>query len=338
MKLKRIINLLFFIFLLVASVLIIRKHNSTDAIFQKTEGSIFGTSYHIQYKYPQSLKLEIDATLDSLNNSLSMFRPSSTLSLINRGESMETDAFFQRVFLLAQQVADSTDGAFDATVAPLVNAWGFGFERADSVTETMVDSLMKFVGYKKVHLDNSSVLKSDPRLMLDFGAIAKGYAVDVVAHLLQSKDIKNYMVEIGGEVVLKGCNPEGKTWRIGVSSPTENEQGEAVQTILQLSDVALATSGNYRNFYYKGSQKFAHTINPHTGYPVSHSLLSATVLASSCAEADAYATAFMVMGLDRAKDFVLSHPYLNAYFIFADENGKLQEWMTEGFKGLQQKP
>ena len=338
MNLKKTVNLLFFIFLLVATVLIIRKHNSTETVFQKTEGSIFGTSYHIHYEYPQSLKIEIDATLDSLNNSLSMFRPASTLSLINRGESMETDAFFQKVFFLAQQVADSTDGAFDTTVAPLVNVWGFGFERADSVTETVVDSLMEFVGYKKVHLENSFVVKADPRLMLDFGAIAKGYAVDVVAHLLQTKGIKNYMVEIGGEVVLKGRNPEGKAWRIGVSSPTEKEQGESVQTILQLSDVALATSGNYRNFYYKGNQKFAHTINPHTGYPVSHSLLSATVLARSCAEADAYATAFMVMGLDKAKDFVLSHPYLEAYFIYADENGTLLEWMTEGFKGLQQTP
>jgi thiamine biosynthesis lipoprotein len=208
-------------------------------------------------------------------------------------------------------------------VAPLVNAWGFGFKNDSLMTREKIDSIRKFVGYKKVSLAEGKVVKQDDRTMLDCSAIAKGYGCDVAARLLERKGINNYMVEIGGEIVVKGKNSQRTAWNIGVNKPVDDSlstDGE-IQTILQLSDIAMATSGNYRNFYYKEGKKYAHTIDPKTGYPVQHSILSATVLAGTCVVADAYATSFMVMGLERAKQVLKAHPELLAYFIYADEKG-----------------
>ncbi|MBR2863842.1 MAG: FAD:protein FMN transferase [Bacteroidaceae bacterium] len=334
MKIKKIVNLLFLIFLIVGTVLILRKHSSTSLSYQTSEGAVFGTYYHITYEHTTPLDSGINAELDKVNASLSMFNQTSTLARINKGESILADSLFAHVFTLAEKVSAETDGAFDATVAPLVNAWGFGFKHSESVTPALLDSLMDFVGYTKVRLQNDSVVKDDPRLMLDFGAIAKGYAVDVVARMLEQNGVQNYMVEIGGEVVLKGKNAEDNLWRIGVSKPevSDSVSGHQLQAVFQLTDIALATSGNYRNFYYKDGKIFAHTINPATGYPVQHSLLSASVFASTCAEADAYATAFMVMGLDKAKEFISARSDLMAYFIYADAKGRFQVWYSPALK------
>ena len=242
---------------------------------------------------------------------------------------------FTEVFTLAEQISRETDGAFDITVAPLVNEWGFGFKSGVAPNKHVIDSLKQLTGYQKVKLAGGRVVKTDPRIMLDCSAIAKGYGSDVVAKFLKSKGIDNFMVEIGGEIVTSGISPERVPWRIGVTKPEDDslQQQQALQTVLNVTDKAMATSGNYRNFYYKGGKKYAHTIDPKTGYPVQHNILSATVIANSCAEADAYATAFMVMGLDKAKTVLEKHPELLAYLIYADQKGNNKVWFSPSMKG-----
>jgi thiamine biosynthesis lipoprotein len=229
---------------------------------------------------------------------------------------------FSEVYQLAQTVSKETDGAFDITVAPLVNAWGFGFKHEQMPTPEQVDSLLQL------------------RNQMDFSAIAKGYGCDVVARLLESHGIHNYMVEIGGEVVVSGKNAKGDDWHIGITKPTDDSlsvEGE-MQTVLTITDHAMATSGNYRNFYYKGGKKYAHTIDPKTGYPVLHSILSATVFANTCAVADAYATSFMVMGVGKAQQVLAQHPELMAYLIYSDQDGKNAVWYSPSLKNkIQQK-
>lgn len=302
---------------------------------QVDEGKIFGTYYHIKYRSRENLHTELLAAFNEVDVSLSMFNPKSTLSRLNSGEIGEADDKVIEVFQRAAKISQQTDGAFDATVAPLVNAWGFGFQRADAVTSRQIDSLRAFVGYQKVRLQGRRLLKDDARLMLDFGAIAKGYAVDCVASVLKKNGVKDFMVEVGGEVVVSGQKSATEKWRIGVSKPTDDSQASpALQTVLEVSDAALATSGNYRNFYYKNGKKYTHTIDPATGYPVQHNLLSASVMAPDCATADAFATAFMVMGMDRAKAVLKSHPELQAYFIYAGNRGELKVWCTEGVRRM----
>jgi thiamine biosynthesis lipoprotein len=245
-----------------------------------------------------------------------MFNDSSTVARINRGEKVTPGPMYQEVYELAQTVNKETDGAFDITVAPLVNAWGFGFKHEQLPTRHQVDSLLKI------------------RNQVDFAAIAKGYGSDVIARLMRRHNVRNFMIEIGGEIVTQGLSDKRLPWKIGVTKPTDDSlsvSGE-LQTVLNVTDIAMATSGNYRNFYYKGGRKYAHTIDPKTGYPVQHSLLSATVLAEDCAVADAYATAFMVMGVDRAKKVLERHPELMAYFIYSGEDGELAVWFSPSVK------
>ena len=244
-------------------------------------------------------------------------------------KDVAVDDMFREVFEQAQQISAETGGAFDITVAPMVNLWGFGFKNNMHPSPQTIDSLRAIVGYKKVSLAANRVKKQDRRIMLDCSAIAKGYGCDVVARYLRSKDIKNFMIEIGGEVVTSGISEKRLPWRIGVTKPTDDSTriDQELQTVLNVTDKAMATSGNYRNFYYKGGKKYAHTIDPKTGYPVQHSLLSATVLAQNCATADAYATSFMVLGIEGAKKVLDRHPELMAYFIY-DDNGKWSVWYS----------
>jgi thiamine biosynthesis lipoprotein len=238
---------------------------------------------------------------------------------------------FREVFELAQTISKATDGAFDITVAPLVNAWGFGFKNGIEPDAKQVDSLKALIGYEKVSLgSDGKVRKADPRMMLDCSAIAKGYGCDAVGRLLRYHDVENFIVEIGGEVVSRGKNSQGNPWRVGVAKPTDDTLAVSNEreAIINVTDLALATSGNYRNFYYKDGKKLAHTIDPKTGYPVQHNILSATVLAKNCATADAYATSFMVMGLDKAKEVLASHSELMAYLIYTDEKGRYAVWYS----------
>ena len=316
----------FLVCLIVGTVIIIRSNR--NAPYQHNQGFIFGTVYNITYQYSKDLSREIVDSLNSVDASLSPFNDASIISQVNNNMNVKADRMFHDVFLMAMNVSKATDGAFDITVAPLVNAWGFGFRKGKNVTQATIDSLKQFVGYDKVLLYGDRITKQDPRTMLDCSAIAKGYGCDVVARLLSSKGIDNYMVEIGGEVVAKGISDRQQPWRIGVAKPTDDTLNVSndFQTVLELKDKCLATSGNYRNFYYKDGRKYAHTIDPKTGYPVQHNLLSATVIAPTCAEADAYATSFMVMGLEKTKAFLRRNPQLKAYLIYSDQQGNYKSF------------
>lgn len=332
-RMKSTKNILWLLLLIVATVWILVRHQQQPG-FNRLTGLVFGTVYNITYQYDGDLKEEVEEELRRFDFSLSMFNDSSVISRVNRNEPVKVDTFFRTCFNRAIEIADETEGRFDITVAPLVNAWGFGFKQGAFPDSAMVDSLRQLTGYRKVRLVGDSVQKSDQRVMLDCSAVAKGYAVDVVAQLLESKGIKNFMVDIGGEVVVRGQNPDNALWRIGVNKPIDDSLSvrQDLQTVLELTNVGMATSGNYRNFYYKDGKKYAHTINPLTGYPAEQNILSATVVAEDCMTADALATAFMVMGLDDAVAFCEAHPTIDAYFIYDGEDGKLAVQYTEGMK------
>ena len=333
MKNKKLLwQLPFLTLLVVGTILIIRQQHSMP--YRKTSDFIFGTTYHVTYQCDSDLTQSIKAELLKVDASLSPFNKESVITAVNENQDVQLDDMFKEVFNLAMDISKDTDGAFDITVAPLVNAWGFGFKNGSQPSSHQVDSLLQLVGYEKVSMVNGKVTKRDPRIMLDCSAIAKGYGTDRVARLLQSRGIQNYMVEIGGEVVTSGVNPDRVPWKIGVTKPTDDSLniGHELQTVLNVTDKAMATSGNYRNYYFKGGKKFAHTVDPQTGYPVQHSILSATVLAKSCAVADAYATSFMVMGFDKARQVLERHPELMAYFIYSNQKGDMDVWFSPSLR------
>ena len=319
------LKIVFFLFLLIGTVLILKNHQAEQSVpYCIAEGRIFGTQYRVAYQSSVPLDSAIQSVLQEVDASLSMFNKKSTLWRINNRMSNHVDSLFCMVFNASQAVAEATNGAFDPTVAPAVNAWGFGFKKGADISSTTIDSLCMLVGFDRINLHEERITKADPRIMLDFSAIAKGYGSDRVARVLDSCGIKNYMVEIGGEVVVRGHNKNGNPWGIGITKPMDDSLSinQELQTVLRLSDCAIATSGNYRNFYYKDGIKYAHTIDPRTGYPVQHSLLSATVIADNCMRADALATAFMVLGADSAIAYCERHPEVKGYFIIAAESGK----------------
>lgn len=323
----------FLILLIVGTVLIIRQQRNTP--YQTNKGFIFGTVFTITYQYEKNLNDEILAVLNEVDNSLSPFNKNSIITKINENIPVTPDKMFVEVFQLAKQISTETNGAFDITVAPMVNVWGFGFKNGTSPTKEVIDSIKGIVGFEKVNYQDGKVLKQDPRITLDCSAIAKGYGCDMVARLFRQKDIKNFMIEIGGEVVTSGISEKRIPWKIGVTKPTDDSlsTNQELQTVLNITDMAMATSGNYRNFYYKNGKKYAHTINPKTGYPVQHNILSATVLAPNCATADAYATSFMVLGMEKAKQILEKHPELMAYFIYSDPKGRNAVWYSPSMKG-----
>ncbi len=320
----------FLLVLIVGTVLILRK----QAPFQTNQGMVFGTLYKITYQSKTDLHTEIEEELKKVDFSLSPFNKASVITKINENSSDSVDQMFAEVFKLSKEISAETHGAFDITVAPLVNAWGFGFKNAANVDSLTIDSLLSFVGIDKIDLVNGKIVKKDPRVILDCSSVAKGYGVDCVARLLDSKGIKNYMVDIGGEVVVKGQNPQMNNWRIGINKPVDDSLSvnQELHTVVTVTNVGIATSGNYRNFYYKDGKKYAHTINPHTGYPIQHNILSATVIAKDCATADAYATAFMVLGLDSAKMVCAKNPDIDAFFICDNGSDKLFTYQTEGIQ------
>lgn len=316
------------------------EHRRQNAVpYHTEEGAVFGTVYHIRYQYEEELHDSISARLKEIDNSLSMFNPMSTVSCINRGENMKADSLITCVWNMSRSICQETDGAFDPTVAPLVNIWGFGFKKKEFPDRAIIDSLRDLVGWQRISIQNGTFYKEDPRMVLDFSAVAKGFGVDHVANLFRNLGIQNFMVEIGGEIVTQGTNPKGEAWRIGISKPDDDSTGtnKELQEVIEVRNGALATSGNYRNFYMEGGRKIAHTIDPKTGYPAQQSILSSTVKAPSCAMADGYATAFMVMGMERSQEFLKKHPQLQAFFIYADENGQYQTWHTPLFYETEKK-
>ncbi|MBP6230586.1 MAG: FAD:protein FMN transferase [Paludibacteraceae bacterium] len=301
------------------------------------EGLVYGTYYRITYEHQSDLEKEIKTALDEVGLSLSTFNKQSIISRVNINDStVVLDHYFTKVFTTAQHVSEDTHGAFDITVAPLVNAWGFGFDPQHQHTSTTIDSIRKWVGYEKISLSDGKILKQDPRIQLDGSAIAKGYACDVIADVLQKAGCTNFLVDIGGEIVVQGKNARGTDWQIGINKAIDDasQQNQEVQQIISITDRAMATSGNYRQFYYENDKKIAHTIDPRTGFPTDHSLLSVTVLAKSCMLADAYATAFMVMGdwdeILQTKNSLSDT--IQVFCIFQDKGGKHIEIASPDFE------
>lgn len=324
----------FLAFLIIGTFIILSENRNPEsgksngkASYRTASGLVFGTSYHVTYLSDTDLQQEIEDALAQVDNALSMFNPESTISKVNNADSITvSDTMFLEIMRLSMQISDMTGGAFDITVAPAVNAWGFGFKESESMSQSVIDSLKQIIGYRKIHEKDGFITKDDSRIMLDCSAIAKGFGSDMAARALRDNGVSDYMVEIGGEVVVSGRNPKGKLWNIGISKPVDDSLSvnNEIDTILSITDMAMATSGNYRNFYVKDGRKYAHTIDPHSCTPVSHNLLSATVLAPDCATADALATSMMVMGLDSALALCHRHPEIKAYLIYQDADGQLK--------------
>jgi len=331
MQIKYQYNLLLFLVLMLSCT----SGSKQDYIYYQDQGEIFATGYHIKYAYNRSLEEEILAELHKFDMSLNPFKENSIITKVNRNEPVEPDSFFLKVFRRSEEISRTTDGKFDITVSPLINAWGFGFQNMDSVTPEIIDSLKEFVGFEKISVDaEGNIIKTDPRVQINTSAIAKGYACDVIAELLESYDIENYMVEIGGEITAKGVNDKGECWRIGIDKPIDDVTGmlHDLQAVLSLCNKSLATSGNYRNYYIKDGKKYAHTIDPVTGYPSQLDILGATVIADDCMTADAYATAFMAMGLEQSVETAKQIPGLHYYFIYEKPDGSLGIEYSEGFE------
>lgn len=315
---------------LISTACVKKKH-----VFTGFAGFTQGTTYSIVYDNkkninPEDMKLRVEKILHDFDLSLSLYNDSSVISRINRNEEVVPDTFFTEVFIKSARISEMTGGAFDITVGPLVKAWGFGPDSHKNFDEQKRDSLLRLVGMDKVSLINGRILKSNPAICLDVNAIAQGYSVDVICRFFDNLGIKNYLVEIGGEVRGKG-KKAGNLWRIGIDKPVDNNMapGQNLEAIIKISNKALATSGNYRKFYIENGVKYSHEIDPKTGYPAKNTLLSVSIMADECAVADALATACIVMGKEKTIGFLGNHPEFDAYLIYSDESGNFRTWISE---------
>jgi len=300
-------------------------------------GMAQGTYYAITYfdTLNRNFQPQIDSLLMAFDMSVSAWEENSVMSRINRGEDIPCDPIFINTYMLAHRVAEESQGAFDYTVGPLVNVWGFGFEDRKKVNQAMVDSLLPLVDYHYVKLEGDRIIKEKEGIKFDFNAVAQGYSVDLVGEFLASKGLQNYLVDIGGEVLAIGEKPAEGPWLVGIEKPSENEYSDrTLEATLSLKDKAMATSGNYRKFYEEDGVRYSHTIDPETGFPVRHSLLSVSVIAADAGTADAWATAFLVMGLEKAKNILDNRNDLDAFFIYSGEEGFMMTYATEGMKEL----
>ncbi len=319
------------------SLLIFSSCGDTTSELRKVSfrGVVFGTYYSVSYfSYDgRSYQAGIDSLFENFNQSVSYYVPNSVISKINRNETDLMDDYFGTVLTASLEIAEQTNGAFDPTVSPLVNAWGFGFTDREKMNQSKIDSLLNFVGYQNIEIDGYRLKKGFPEIQLDFNAIAKGYAADLAGQYLTDKGIKSYMVEIGGDLVTKGKKADGTSWRIGLEEPAKDMfAAQEWAFLVELDNKAVATSGSYRKYYEDGGQRFSHTIDPKTGRPVDHNLLSVSVFANDCMTADAYATAFMVMGFDKARSFIESRNDLDAFFIYSTGNEEYGTYTTGGLK------
>ena len=298
---------------------------AVDVKYEILEGFTQGTTYRISYSNdaPEVLVGNlVEEVLRKVDSSMSGYNPESTLSKVNRGEDVVVEQIFIDVFRKAKEMYAITGGYFDVSAAPLFDIWGFGFTDKSSVTQDMIDSVRQFIGMDSVDIIDGRVIKSDPGIKLNFNAIAQGYTSDLIAMAFDSVGIKNYMIEVGGEIFCKGVNGSKNMWSIGIDLPEEGNfiQGAELAGIVKLSGRGLATSGNYRKFYEENGQKYSHTIDPLTGYPSRHSLLSATVVAGNAMTADAYGTYLMIIGLEKAIEVVESTPGIDAYLIYWEDD------------------
>jgi thiamine biosynthesis lipoprotein len=300
-------------------------------------GTVQGTTYQITFeakkvsRHIQSVQL----LLQQIDLSLSTYVDTSLISLLNKGNTVELDSHLIKVISKALEISKQTDGAFDITIGPIVNLYGFGpTNKAPHVDSAIIDSLLQYVGYQKIHIHKNQLVKEKKGIYIDLNAIAQGYAVDVIANYFENENIVNYLVEIGGEVRTKGKNPKGNIWRIGLDTPKENNflPGYDIYAVIHLYNKSLATSGNYRKSSVIDGIKYTHSINPKTGYPVKQRLLSVTIITDNCMDADAWATASMVSGLEKAKEMINANPEIEGYLIYNDSSGIYQSWISEGMK------
>lgn len=323
------------------------KEKNSEKIVMELTGHAQGTTFMIKYISADSADVskEVQRIFDEMDRQLSTYVENSVINEFNKTESTYrglgfNDNSFANVFRQSKIIHDITEGAFNPAVMPLVKYWGFSAEALvpDKIDSMKVDSLLQYISFDSCRLvpSRKPAVECSKFTRLDFNGIAQGYTVDLICEMLEKKNIDNYMVEIGGEVRAKGKNAEGKNWQIGIDKPVENNNDHQLQAIISLENRALATSGNYRKFYVKDGTKYSHTIDPKTGFPVQHNLLSASVLAPDCASADAFATAFMVMGVEKTKEFLAAHPELklDAYLIYSDEKGNFKTWASEGIRKL----
>jgi len=305
----------------------------------KVSGFAQGTTYHITYENStnEDYTEAIDSLLKAFNKSCSIYDSTSIISRINDNDpTVEVDDWFVDVFKKSAEVNDVSGGAFDITVGPVVKAWGFSNGPVAKHDTAYIDSLLQYVGMEKVKLEGRKVTKKYPGVKLDVNALAQGYSVDVVCDFFKSKGIKNYLVEIGGEVRGNGINAKDKFWNIGIDKPSDGNMspGNDLQAIIEINDKALATSGNYRAFYVENGVKYAHTIDPKTGFPARNTLLSTTVICDDCITADAYATTFMVLGVEKSKELLKKLPGIEVYFVYSNTNGDYEIFSSEGMKKM----
>lgn len=329
----------FLIFLSFGILLLVScSQNASQQKIQLT-GQAQGTYYSITYfdDLNRNLQTEIDSLLKNYDMSVSLWEPNSILSRVNRNDTgVILDQIFIKNFELSKKISALSDGYFDFTISPLVQAWGFSFKQgADSLSVHDIDSLKLLVDWQKVEIENGKVVKENPNITIDFNAIAQGFSVDLTSAFLESKGIESYIVDIGGEIFAQGNKPNGKPWIVGIEKPSETKESERIiQHKIKLNNKGLATSGNYRKYIERNGKRFSHSINPKTGYPVEHNLLSVTVLAETAAEADALGTAFMIMGTEKAKLLLTQLQNVEAHFIMSGEDDIFETFSTPGFSSL----
>lgn len=327
--------------LLILFLLLFSSCSREDNIYPAFSGFTQGTTYSVIFDNEKGMdvdqvKSDIETLLQDFDNSLSTYNPSSLITAINNNHEVYPDSLFLTLYKRAREIWEMTDGAFDITAGPLVNAWGFGPDSQKRFNESALDTLLELVGMEKISIVEGKVLKRSPGIYLDVNAIAQGYSVDILSDYFEETGVYNYLVEVGGEVRTRGTKARGEKWKVGIDKPVENDpvSGRDLQAVIILTDKSMATSGNYRRFYIDEETgiKYSHTIDPKTGYPVRQNLLSATIVTDDCMSADAFATACMVLGLERSIELVGKYPFLDAYLIFSDDKGNFNTWASEGMK------
>lgn len=296
----------------------------------EAQGSYYAITYYDEQE--RNFQHEIDSIFHAVDVSVNLWVDTSVISKVNRNEDVTLDSIFIDNFNIAQEAAQLSDGYFDPTISPIVAAWGFSYKHGDSITPQLIDSLKQLVDYRKVRIENGMVVKENPDMTLDFNAIAQGYTSDLIASFLDSRGIKNYLVDTGGEIMSRGTKPNGQPWIVGIEKPADNWDSEqVVHTRIALRDKGLVTSGSTRKYVERNGKRYSHCIDPNTGYPVEHQLLSATVLAENSVWADALASICMVMGMEKSLPLIEGMEGVEAYYIFVNEEGQLETFATEGF-------
>ena len=323
------------IVLLITGLLVLASCNKPQKIV--LQGLAQGSYYAITYydEKGRNFQHEVDSIFHAVDMSVNLWVDSSIISKVNRNEEVTLDSIFINNFKIAQEAAQLSDGYFDPTISPIVAAWGFSYKTGDSITPQLIDSLKQLVDYRKIRIENEKIVKENPSIQLDFNATAQGYTSDLIAHFLESRGIENYLVDTGGEIMARGEKPDGKPWIVGIEKPAENWDSEqVVQTRIALRDKGLVTSGSTRKYVERNGKRYSHCIDPKTGYPVEHQLLSVTVLADNSVWADALASICMVMGKEKSLPLIENLDEVEAYYIYVNERNELETFATNGFQNL----